>query len=91
MRFIDQVRIDNQRKLYRFGQALKLLRKYNGLTQKDLAKRIGCCEQSIAAYEKGKTFPSTQILHKLAIFFDMPENDLFYENAICPCCGRRLE
>ncbi len=48
------------------GQKLKFLRKENGLTQKQIAERIGLAVSAVSSYESGARYPSYKVLVKLA-------------------------
>lgn len=50
---------------------LKQLRKARGLTQKDLAKRVGITQQAIARYEAQERTPSLRVLKRLAKALDV--------------------
>lgn len=50
---------------------LFVLRKNIGLTQKDLAERLGISRQAYANYESGNREPDIQTLIKLSSFFDV--------------------
>ncbi len=49
----------------------------DGLTQQDLADRIGVTRQTILSIEKGKYSPSVGLALRLAQIFDVPVEDLF--------------
>ena len=51
------------------GYNLKLLRKEKGLTQKQVADRIGLAISAVSSYESGSRYPSYDILIKLAHIF----------------------
>lgn len=51
------------------GEIIKTLRQRNGLTQKQLADKIGVTDQSIFRYEKGTRYPSFQVLKQLEDVF----------------------
>jgi repressor LexA len=54
------------------GDRVKELRKLQGMTQKDLAEKLGLKSQTtIAAIENNKNNPSNELLVKLADFFDV--------------------
>jgi transcriptional regulator with XRE-family HTH domain len=55
---------------------LKRLRVQSSLTQMQLGERIGVTKASISAYEKGKAYPSTPILTKLAHEFSLSIDEL---------------
>ena len=52
-----------------FGSRLKELRKQNGLTQQQLADRIGVTKSVISFYELRERSPSPEVLAKLAYVF----------------------
>lgn len=52
-----------------FKDIVKKLRKEYGLSQDELSKRIGVARSSVANYENGQNFPSTDILLKLSKVF----------------------
>lgn len=53
------------------GMKIKTLRKNFGLTQKELAARIGIAQQTLGGYEKSKSQPDIETLKKLASFFSV--------------------
>lgn len=53
-----------------FSTRLKLLRKQEQLTQKELAKQIGIKQNSYSDWETGKNEPSLENLVKLAKILD---------------------
>ena len=60
---------------------IKLLREKQGITQAQLAKKLGITRSGVNAWEMGITIPSTQYIIELAFFFkvstdyllDMPQ------------------
>ena len=48
---------------------IKILREKRGLTQADLAKRLGITRSGVNAWEMGITIPSTQYVVELSAFF----------------------
>jgi putative transcriptional regulator len=48
------------------------------LTQQELADQVGVSRQSINAIEKEKFLPSIELALKLARFFEVPVEELFY-------------
>ena len=48
---------------------IKTLRENSGLTQTELAKRIGITRSGVNAWEMGISAPSTQYVVELALFF----------------------
>lgn len=55
-----------------FGRTLADLRKNEGLTQKQLAKKLNVSERTLAHYEQGGTLPNIYILSALADYFKVP-------------------
>lgn len=53
------------------GDRLKRLRKDNGMSQGELAKRIGCVVSLISMYEAEEKSPSAEKLHALAEIFQV--------------------
>ncbi len=54
-----------------FGQRLKELRKYQNLTQKQLALILQCNQSMITRWEREECEPTESIIRKVAIFFDV--------------------
>lgn len=52
-----------------FGQRLKELRKTNGLTQQQLADKLGITKSVVSYYELSERCPSPEIIIKLADIF----------------------
>lgn len=48
---------------------LKMFRKQNGLTQEDVAEKIGVSRQAVAKWERGDTMPDIECCIKLADLF----------------------
>lgn len=48
---------------------IKALREQNGLTQSDLAKKLGITRSGVNAWEMGISVPSTQYIVELAYLF----------------------
>ena len=52
-----------------FGNTLKELRQKSGMTQKDLASKVGVTKSVISYYELSERAPSPEVLIKLATIF----------------------
>ena len=52
-----------------FGNKLKDLRRQFGLTQHDLADRLGIHVNTVCSYENGKKVPPINIVHDLVVLF----------------------
>lgn len=58
------------------SQRIKLLRKQNNLTQKQLGDMVNVTKASICCYENGTRTPTLETLMDLAIAFNVSVNDL---------------
>ena len=56
---------------------IKVERAIQGITQENLAEKIGVSRQTINSIEKNRYVPSTILALKLAAFFDKNVHDLF--------------
>ncbi|MDD2620786.1 MAG: helix-turn-helix transcriptional regulator [Syntrophomonadaceae bacterium] len=56
---------------------LRELRENRGITQEDLAARVGVSRQTIISLEKGKYNPSIFLAFKLAREFGLPIEEVF--------------
>lgn len=54
-----------------FGDKLRALRIEKGITQQELATRIGLRSSSISMYEKNQQYPSVEVLIQLCQVFDV--------------------
>ncbi|MBS1256134.1 MAG: HTH-type transcriptional regulator DdrOC [Deltaproteobacteria bacterium] len=61
----------------KFGKRLKLLRKYRGLTQEQLAERLELSVEMVSFMERGIHAPSFETLSRLAEVLSLPVRDLF--------------
>jgi putative transcriptional regulator len=59
---------------------LKVYRAMHNLTQEDLAEAIGITRQTIIAVEKGKYNPSLQLAFKIANYFNVKIEDVFFHD-----------
>jgi putative transcriptional regulator len=66
---------------------LRDLRKERGLSQADLAEAIEVSRQTIIAVEADKYDPSLPMAYKLAAFFAVPVESLFF-NPFVPAASR---
>lgn len=53
------------------GITIKYLRNRKGITQKEVAQKIGIAQQTYAGYESGKHEPSIEIMIRLADFYEI--------------------
>jgi transcriptional regulator with XRE-family HTH domain len=54
-----------------FGTRLRSLRKKSGLTMKELGSKFNLAESTISGYENGTRKPDTDIMEKIADFFEV--------------------
>lgn len=59
--------------------ALAVRRKEKGLTQAELAARVGIAQRTVAAYECGERRPSVDVAKKMAKELDIPWTTYFEE------------
>ena len=59
------------------GALLISLRKEKGLSQEQMAKKLGVKRATISAYETGRIIPPPEKLHEIALFFEVNEERLF--------------
>ncbi|WP_434642685.1 helix-turn-helix transcriptional regulator [Thermoanaerobacterium thermosaccharolyticum] len=64
---------------------LREIRKNAGLTQKEIAKKIGIDRASYANIELGKRDPSLEIAIKIANLFGKKVDDIFLINHVSNC------
>lgn len=57
---------------------IKVFRAEHGLTQSDLAERIGVSRKTISTIEVGRFVPSTVIALLIARHFDVPVEEVFW-------------
>lgn len=58
------------------GTKLKTLRNENGLTQTQVAKRLGVAVSAVSSYESGARYPSYPVLIKLSRMFHVTTDHL---------------
>lgn len=61
---------------------ISVLRKSKGLTQTELAKKIGISRQYLRDIEIGKSVPSVNIAKNFSDFFNTSIDDIFFENDV---------
>ena len=64
---------------YAFGERLYRLRKAAGLSQTALGRRLGVTDKAVSKWENGAAKPTTDMLNKLSVLFDVPVADLLQE------------
>lgn len=58
------------------GNAIKEIRKRKGISQKDLAKKIGMSTNNLCSIEKEKSFPSMENIKKICGALEVTESIL---------------
>ena len=66
------------RRIARFGDKIKILRKRNNLTQDQLADLIPVTRQTVSAWEKNVSSPDINILAKISEIFNMTTDELVF-------------
>ena len=82
------VLIDGTHVHMNYGDFLRRARLDAGLTQTELAKRMGVTPQYISQYERNNRMPKTETVVKFAKALGTPENNDYY---FCPHCGARMK
>ena len=59
-----------------FNDVLRQLRTDSGMSQEELAKRLGLAKSTISMYESGSREPSLEILEAIADTFNVDMNTL---------------
>lgn len=57
---------------------LQQLRRLSGMTQEEVAARVGLTRQAISSYESGRTHPDVEMLTKLATLYDTDLYGILY-------------
>ena len=60
----------------KFSDTIVLLRKEKGLTQKELADKLGVTDKAVSRWETGKNYPDIEVLKKLADVLEVSVDDL---------------
>lgn len=58
------------------NEKIKILRKNTGMTQEQLAEKIGVTRQTVSKWEKGMSVPDADILMNMADAFDVTVSEL---------------
>lgn len=59
-----------------FGNMIAVLRKENGMTQMELAEKMGVTDKAVSKWERDLSFPDVSSLPKLAEIFDISVDEL---------------
>ena len=63
-----------------FCKNLKSVRLENGLTQKQVAQKLGVVESCYANWEQGRTEPNLEMLRKLSTLLNITIDELLNDN-----------
>lgn len=66
----------------RFSYRLKNLRERKGYTQAELARVLGCSQQTVSSWESGDLSPSYDYVLKIVEFYKISITDLSPENVV---------
>lgn len=61
---------------YPFGNFIYERRKKAGLSQTELAQKVGVTNKAVSKWENGAAKPTTTVLRKLAVLFEIPLDEL---------------
>lgn len=61
---------------FEFGNFIYHLRRKSGMTQTDMAERLGVTNKAVSKWENGKSKPTTNTLRKMAALFGISVEDL---------------
>ncbi len=62
--------------MQKIGLRLQRIRKQNGVSQKELAKKLHVQRQTISSYERGVSTPDIYILIAMADYFEVSVDEL---------------
>lgn len=68
--------------MYKLGEKISELRKKAGLTQADLAEKLGVSSQAVSKWEVGASYPDISIMPKLARILSTTTDYLLIDEAI---------
>lgn len=61
---------------YNIGKRIKNMREKNGLTQKELAEKLGVSRQALSNYESDKRLPDIYVVAQMADVFSVTVDSL---------------
>ena len=60
------------------SDALRLIRVFHDLTQKELAEKLGISKSYLSEIESGKKTPTLDLLNRYSEFFDIPASSIMF-------------
>jgi transcriptional regulator with XRE-family HTH domain len=60
------------------SEALRLIRVFHDLTQKELAEKLGISKSYLSEIESGKKTPTFDLLNRYSEFFDIPASSIMF-------------
>ena len=60
------------------GEALRLIRVYHDLKQKEVAEKLRISTSYLSEIEKGHKTPTLEVIQKYAQFFDLPVSSIMF-------------
>ena len=75
----------------KIGENIRVLRLREGLTQEQVAQRLGVTYQAVSKWENGTNTPDIALLPEIASLFGVTIDALFNQDAISPLEGLPLE
>jgi transcriptional regulator with XRE-family HTH domain len=60
------------------NEALRLMRVFNDLSQKELAEKLGISKSYISEIESGKKTPTLELLNRYSDNFDIPTSSIMF-------------
>ena len=72
------------------GRRLRELRKTRGLSSLDLSKEIGTSRSAIQMYEAGKRLPRDEIKTRLADFYKLSVDEMFFSPKTPRSCDSHI-
>ena len=75
----------------KIGENIRLLRQRKGLTQEQVAQRLGVTYQAVSKWENGTNTPDIALLPQIAALFGVMIDALFHQDAASPLAGLPME
>lgn len=61
---------------------IKMLRARDNISQEELAEKIGISRPALSNIETGKMIPSGKTVIRIANYFNIPAEQIFFENTV---------